>query len=303
MAGDTGDDLDAVVAEIPADGPEPLQPGRAGAEVGEQAIQAVERRPRRSAEGVADERFKRRRLDEGVHIVDGLFLRAVVGQMEETTFDPPDPARKPEAWLDAVVRGGEQPADVVAIDGETIREQAVAGPSDSPPRADVQAHPDEGVLEVEVEDPDIGFVQRAHRQPVRANRSPWEGLLEKVLLRLVGEERDGAVLKDLSWQGVQVADEGVTDQGGGEPKLVLQPHGLEGVAHVWGGRDERSGFDPCTLDTTEDVRGPVRRAEDGKLFAALVGQDAHADLGVIEFDGRDVEDELGGRGRVRRSRR
>jgi hypothetical protein len=252
---------------------------------------------------MADQRVECRRLDEGVRTVNGLFIWAVVGQMKETAFNTLDAAHQPEAWLDAVAHGGEQPADVVACDWEAVREQAVAGPGDSPPRAGVQAHPDEGILAAEVEHPNVGFVQRAHRQPVRASRFASEGLLEQVFPRLVGEIRDGPVLEDLSGQGVKMPDESVAEQGGDEPKLLLQPHGLERVAHLRGGRDERHGLDAGALDATEDVRCPVRRAEEGKLFAALVGHDADAHFGVIELDGRDVEDELGGRGRVRRSRR
>src|SRR5438128_12234109 len=104
-----------------------------------------------------------------------------------------------------------------------------------------------------MEDSDIGLVQRAHRQPVRASCSRWERLLEQVLPRLVGEKRDGPVLVDLSGHGVKVADESVADQGGGESKLAPQLDSLEGVAYVRRGKDEGHGLDPYALNTPKDV--------------------------------------------------
>ena len=58
-----------------------------------------------------------------------------------------------------------------------------------------------------------------------------------------------------------MVDESVADEGGGESKLFLQPHGLEGVAHVRGTGVEGNRLDPGALDTAENVRSPMGRAE------------------------------------------
>lgn len=101
---------------------------------------------------------------------------------------------------------------------------------------------------------------------------------------------------------MEVVDEGVAEQGSGEPKLLLQPHALERFAHVRGTDDVVDGLDPGALDTAENVRGPVRRAEQGKLVAALVGQHADPHLGVLELEGGNVEHVLGSRaGSARRA--
>lgn len=160
-------------AEVPTDVPQPHEPGRTGAEVAEQAIQPFEGGCRSVAQGVPHERVERRRFDVGVGCVEGVLLRAVVCQEESLALNPVHPPRQPEPRLNAGVGGRTVPTDVVPLDPETVSEKVVTGPSDPPPRKDVKSHADERILAVEVEDPDIRLVHRTHRQPFRADRTPW----------------------------------------------------------------------------------------------------------------------------------
>ena len=83
--------------------PQAFEPGRAGAERGEQAVEPFEGGTGSAAQSVPDERLECRRFDVGVASVDGLLVRAVVAQDEATALAPLHPARQPEAGLDAAV--------------------------------------------------------------------------------------------------------------------------------------------------------------------------------------------------------